>query len=73
MIAKLLLALVLGIAGGWLGTQVVYVRHNPLYKRDPSNGTTQQQTPDNAWKWWVGLAVGAFLGAAVPFWKRDGH
>ncbi len=73
MIPRLLLALVLGIAGGWIGTTMVYVNYNPLYKPDPKNGTTQQQTPDNAWKWWAGLVVGGFLGASFPFWKRDGE
>lgn len=70
-IPRLLLVLVLGGVGGWIGTNLVYVNHNPLYDSDPINGTVQTRTPDNAWKWWAGLAAGAFIGASMPFWNRD--
>ncbi len=67
---RILLALVLAAAGGYAGTQLVYINRNPLYKGDRLNGTMQPQTSDNAWKWWVGLATGAFIGAALPFLNR---
>lgn len=67
---RLVLALGLAIAGGWIGSRAVYVNRNPLYRADPRNGTVQEQTADNAWKWWVGLATGAFIGGALPFLNR---
>lgn len=65
---RILLALALALAGAWIGSRVVYVNHNPLYRHlDPAHGTVQERTADNAWKWWVGLLTGAFIGAALPF------
>ena len=48
-VPRLLLAIVLGGVGGWIGTNLAYVNHNPLYDGDPVNGTVQTRTADNAW------------------------
>ncbi len=67
IIRRFLLALVLGILGAWIGSDAVYRNHNPINKNDPLHRTEQKRTPENEWKWWVGVFAGGFIGLSLPF------
>lgn len=69
-VPRLLMALALGSLGGWIGSNVVYRNHNMFNKHDPLHRTMQERTPDNEWKWWVGLCTGGFVGMTLPYLRK---